>query len=102
MILVRVLDSCVLGPVSMGVTEVCQVLGVNTEMAAGAKRRRQDLVEEGALERERERGALRRQESQGRGGRHRVGTGSGQPRSSLQRQFDLFARRVGAIQYFVL
>ena len=53
----RVLDTCVLGPVSLSLSELCQVLGVNSEMAAGARRKRQDLVEERPswLERERER-----------------------------------------------
>ena len=89
-----------LGPVSLGVTDVCQVLGVNSEMAAGARRRRQDLVEEGERPGwlESERGPGVRQQGQGghvvRGVRRStgVGAGPGLPRSSLQRQFDLFTR----------
>ena len=91
------MDSCVLGPVSLGVTEVCQVLGVNSEMAAGSRRRRQDLVEEGERPGwlESERGARHQgQEARARGGRGRTGVGAspGLPRSSLERQFDLFTR----------
>lgn len=90
-----------LGPVSLGVTDVCQVLGVNSEMAAGSRRRRQDLVEEGErpgwLESERGPGARHQgQEARVMGGRGRerpgLGASPGLPRSSLQRQFDLFTR----------
>ena len=115
----RVLDTCVLGPVSLSLSELCQVLGVNSEMAAGARRKRQDLVEKRPswLERERERepvqgqsqetGWGRNQETEwgrsqepGRGqrqeqgqGRARAGLGtSSLLRSALERQFDLFTR----------
>ena len=84
-----------LGPVSLGVTEVCQVLGVNSEMAAGSRRRRQDLVEEGERPGwlESERGARHQgQEARARAGRTGVGASPGLPRSSLERQFDLFTR----------
>ena len=78
-----------LGPVSLGVTELCEVLGVSSEMAAGARRRRLDTQEEKErpswLEGE-------RQKSLGASERPRVGASSSLLRSSLERQFELFTR----------
>ena len=84
-----------LGPVSLGVTQLCEVLGVSSEMAAGARRRRLDTAEKerpGWLERER--GSVIRQKTRGTGAceRPEVGASSSLLRSSLERQFELFTR----------
>ena len=85
-----------LGPVSLGLKELCEVLGVSSEMATGARRRRLHTKEEkekpGWLEGERR--LVMRQKSQGTGAseRPRVGASSSHLRSSLERQFELFTR----------